>query len=248
MVSFPGSAARSVYRFLYNVYAVTAFLVLSLLCLGVILLPLGVAARRAVTHWFARVLLMTIGARVKIHDSHHLPAGACVVVANHASYLDGIVLKAMLPAHFSFVIKKEMSTVPLGGLLLRRIGSQFVERGNRQNAAADARRMMKLADAGQALVFFPEGTFIAQPGIAKFHSGAFVIAARAHLPVVPVAIRGTRAMLPNGQMLMGPGRIDVLVQPAIAPIAEASAADIAASTREEARARIIAASGEPSLL
>jgi len=55
-------------------------------------------------------------------------------------------------------------------------------------------------------------------------------------------------MLPNGQMLMGPGRIDVLVQPAIAPIAEASAADIAASTREEARARIIAASGEPSLL
>ena len=247
MSSFPGSLTRGVCRFLYNAYAVMAFVALSLLCLGVILLPLGVDARRAVTHWFARVLLMAIGARVRLHDGNQLPAGACVVVANHASYLDGIVLKAMLPARFSFVIKTEMSTVPLGGLLLRRIGSQFVERANRNSAAADARRMMKLADAGQALVFFPEGTFIAQPGIAKFHSGAFVIAARAKLAVVPVALRGTREMLPNGRMLMRPGRIDVMVQAAIMPAADVSSADIAASTRDEARARIIAASGEPAL-
>lgn len=242
------SAWQRICRFVYNVYAVVDFLVLSLLCLGVILLPLGVAARRAVTHGFARVLLMSIGARVEIHDIHLLPAGACVVVANHASYLDGVVLKAMLPAHFSFVIKKEMSTVPLGGLLLRRIGSQFVARGNRQSAAADARRMMKLADAGQALVFFPEGTFTERPGIAKFHSGAFVIAARAHLPVVPVALRGTRAMLPHGRMLMRPGRIDVLVQPAIATtMGGASSAETAAFVRDAARERIVAAVGEPAL-
>ena len=46
----------------------------------------------------------------------HLPAGPCVVVANHASYLDGVVLKAALPARFSFVIKKEVARVPLAGL------------------------------------------------------------------------------------------------------------------------------------
>jgi 1-acyl-sn-glycerol-3-phosphate acyltransferase len=198
-----------------------------------------------VTHWFARVLFMTLGVRVTLHDAQRLPAGACVVVANHASYLDGVVMKAMLPARFSFVIKKEMSTVPLGGLLLRRIGSQFVERSNRNSAAADARRMMKLADSGQALVFFPEGTFIEQPGIMKFHSGAFVIAARAGLPVVPVALKGTREMLRNGQMLLRPGRIDVLVQPAIMPFADVSAADSAARTRDRARAVIAEVSGEP---
>lgn len=246
-MSFLGLLLKGPYRVLYNIYAITVFLTLSLLCLGVILLPLSVDARRAVTHWFARVLLITVGARVTIQGEDLLPAGACVVVANHASYLDGIVMKAMLPSRFSFVIKKEMSTVPLGGLLLRRIGSQFVERANRNSAASDARRMMKLADAGQALVFFPEGTFIGQPGIAKFHSGAFVIAARARLPVVPVALRGTREMLPNGQMLTRPGRIDVLVQPPIMPLPDASPADTAASTRDEARARIIVASGEPAL-
>jgi 1-acyl-sn-glycerol-3-phosphate acyltransferase len=244
MVSSLASPARNFLRAIYGIYAVIAFLVLSLLCLGGILLPLSVDARRAVAHWFARVLFKALGARLKLHDAHLLPEGACVVVANHASYLDGVVLKAALPSRFSFVIKKEMSTVPLGGLLLRRIGSQFVERANRNSAASDARRIMKLADAGQALVFFPEGTFISQPGIAKFHSGAFVIAARAQLPVVPVAIRGTRHMLPNERFLMRPGRIDVIVMPAIAP---SGSADAAATTRDEARARIIVGSGEPAL-
>jgi len=247
MVALVVSLARGAFRILYGIYATIAFVVLSLLCLAVILLPLSVEARRAVTHWFARVLFMALGARVTLHNEERLPEGACVVVANHASYLDGIVLKAMLPARFSFVIKKEMSTVPLGGLLLRRIGSQFVERANRNSAAADARRMMKLADSGQALVFFPEGTFVEQAGIAKFHSGAFVIATRARLPVVPVALRGTRDMLRNGQMLLRPGRIDVLVQPAIMPFVEASTADSAAMTRDRARATIIEASGEPAL-
>jgi 1-acyl-sn-glycerol-3-phosphate acyltransferase len=241
------SLAGGLLRFVYGIYATIAFLALSLLCLAVILLPLSVEARRAVTHWFARVLFMALGVRVTLHNAERLPAGACVVVANHASYLDGVVMKAMLPARFSFVIKKEMSTVPLGGLLLRRIGSQFVERGNRQGAAADARRMMKLADSGQALVFFPEGTFIEQPGIMKFHSGAFVIAARAGLPVVPVALKGTRDMLRNGQMLLRPGRIHVLVQPAIMPFADISASDSAAKTRDQARAVIAEVSGEPVL-
>jgi len=247
MVASVVSLVRGLFRIVYGIYATIAFVVLSLMCLAAILLPLSVEARRAVTHWFARVLFMAWGVPVALRHAERLPAGACVVVANHASYLDGIVMKAMLPARFSFVIKKEMSTVPLGGLLLRRIGSQFVERANRNSAAADARRMLKLADSGQALVFFPEGTFVEQPGIAKFHSGAFVIAARARLPVVPVAIRGTREMLRNGQVLLRPGRIEILVQPAIMPYAEGHTPDSASQTRDQARAIIVAASGEPAL-
>lgn len=133
---------------------------------------------------------------LRIIDQQNLPAGACVVVANHASYLDGIVLKAALPARFSFVIKKEITDVPLASLLLRRIGSEFVDRFNRQAGAIDARRLIKAAAGGQALVFFPEGTFIAQPGLGKFHTGAFATAARAALPIVPVVIRGTRTIGP----------------------------------------------------
>ena len=88
-----------------------------------------------------------------------------MVVANHASYIDGLVAAAALPPDFAFVIKKEMVRVPLAGLLLRRLGSQFVERFDRHKGGVDTRRVLKLAATGQSLVFFPEGTFTeAAPG------------------------------------------------------------------------------------
>ena len=155
---------------------------------------------------------------MRLIDAQHLPAGPCVVVANHASYLDGVVLKAALPARFSFVIKKEVTRVPIAGLLLRRIGSEFVDRFNRHAGGMDARRLIKAADAGQALAFFPEGTFLAQPGLGKFHTGAFAIAARAELPIVPIAIRGTRRILPSGRFLPRPGRIEIQVLPPLGPL------------------------------
>ena len=82
-----------------------------------------------------------------------------MVVANHCSYLDGVVLAASLPTAFSFVIKREMASVPLAGLLLRRIGAEFVERRDQGRVLRDTRRLLRQALSGHALVFFPEGTF-----------------------------------------------------------------------------------------
>ena len=163
----------------YGIYAVLVFLVFGLLAFLLVMLPLGIRARREIAHWTARAFFAVAGMRIRLHDPENLPAGPCVVVANHASYIDGVVLKALLPARFCFVIKKEVSRVPLAGLLLRRIGSEFVDRFNRHAGGMDARRLIKAADAGQALAFFPEGTFLAEPGLGKFHTGAFAIAARA---------------------------------------------------------------------
>jgi 1-acyl-sn-glycerol-3-phosphate acyltransferase len=184
---------------------------------------------------------------LRLLDAEHLPAGPCVVVANHASYLDGVVLKAALPARFSFVIKKEVSRVPLAGLVLRRIGSEFVDRFNRHAGGMDARRLIKAADAGQALAFFPEGTFLARPGLGKFHTGAFAIATRAQLPIVPLAIRGTRHILPSGRFLPRPGRIHVQVLPPLGPLHGVEPNAAVAQTRDLARARILAALDEPDL-
>ncbi len=74
-----------------------------------------------------------------VKNLERIPAGQCVVVANHASYLDGVVMTAALPPRFGFVIKREMESVPLAGALLRRLGSEFVERFNRHRGGADAR-------------------------------------------------------------------------------------------------------------
>jgi 1-acyl-sn-glycerol-3-phosphate acyltransferase len=231
----------------YGLYALGVFIVFALSAFFAVMLPLGITARRHIAHFAARAFFTVAGLRIRMIDEQLLPAGPCVVVANHASYLDGIVLKAALPARFSFVIKKEFSRVPLAGLLLRRIGSEFVDRFNRHAGAMDARRLLKAADAGQALAFFPEGTFLAEPGLGKFHSGAFAIASRVDLPVVPLAIRGTRYILPSGRFLPRFGRIDIHVLPSIGPVRDMKPQDAVIHTRDQAHARILAALGEPDL-
>ena len=195
----------------------------------------------------ARLFFRAVGIDLVVSDALQLPTGACVVVANHASYIDGVVLKAVLPARFCFVIKKEVTRVPIAGLLLRRIGSEFVDRFNRHAGGLDARRLIKAADAGQALVFFPEGTFLRGPGVGKFHSGAFAIAARSGLCVAPVAIRGTRYDPAGGRVLPRPGRIDIQMLPAVGPFSSVHPSEAMATLREQARARIVAALGEPDL-
>jgi 1-acyl-sn-glycerol-3-phosphate acyltransferase len=231
----------------YGLYAVAAFLVCGLLVFAVVLLPLGINTRRHMAHFGARAFFRLAGIPLRVLDATHLPAGPCVVVANHASYLDGVVLKAALPARFSFVIKKEVARVPLAGSVLRRIGSEFVDRFNRHAGGMDARRLFKAAETGQALAFFPEGTFLAQPGLGKFHTGAFAIAARAELPIVPIAIRGTRHILPSGRFLPRWGRVYIQVLPALAPATDLEPAAAIAQARDQSRARILAALDEPDL-
>ncbi len=121
----------------------------------------------------------------------------------------GVVMTAALPPRFGFVIKREMASVPLAGALLRRLGSEFVERFNRHRGGADARRVLRTAVSGNSLVFFPEGTFDARPGLGKFHAGAFTIAARAGCPVVPAVVRGTRHRVSAARM---PGRYPARIE------------------------------------
>jgi 1-acyl-sn-glycerol-3-phosphate acyltransferase len=158
-----------------------------------------------------------------------------VVVANHASYIDGIVAAAALPPDFAFVIKREMVRVPLAGLLLRRLGSAFVERFDRHKGGSDTRRVWKLAATGQSLVFFPEGTFDATPQVGRFLGGAFATAERAGMPVVAVAIHGTREVLPTGSLMIHRSPIRFQVLGVMSPD----------GARQKSRELIAAAVGEP---
>jgi len=203
------------------------------------------AQRRTVARIVCRAYFMLCGLPVRTLGIQRLPAGACIIVANHASYVDGPLLFACLPPRFGFVIKKEASRIPLAGLLLRRLGHHFVERKNRHEGASDARRILRAVEQGQAVAFFPEGTFSAVTGVARFHSGAFAAAARAGVPIAPVAIRGTRRVLRGGTFVPRWGRIEV---EALQPLAAVTGAgDSAAHLREEARARIAESIGEPLL-
>ncbi|MGH8222329.1 MAG: lysophospholipid acyltransferase family protein, partial [Woeseiaceae bacterium] len=163
------------------------------------------AAARAVCRMFFRLCALPIRAI----GMERLPAGACIIVANHASYIDGPLLFACLPPRFGFVIKKEAARLPLAGLLLKRLGHHFVERRNRHESGSDARRILRSVEQGHAIAFFPEGTFSAERGLARFHGGAFAAAVRANVPVAPVVIRGTRHVLGARTAVPRWGRIEV---------------------------------------
>jgi 1-acyl-sn-glycerol-3-phosphate acyltransferase len=230
----------------YTVLAAMLFLAVALLALLVILPLPGLARRRKVVRLAARTGLALTGMRLSIRHAGRLPAGPCVVVANHASYIDGVLLKAALPARFAFVIKREMNDVPLAGLLLRRIGAEFVDRGRGQRGARDARRVFRTAANGTSLAFFPEGTFEPEPGLLRFHSGAFVTAVRNGYPVVPVVIHNARRALPPGLLWPWPTRIDIEIFEPLLSV-EGQAEQAVADLRRRARAQILEHLDEPDL-
>ena len=237
---------RALLRLPYAAWCATVFVAVALTALIVGLPAPRVLLRRGIARAAARTFFALSGIRLRVIGLDRLPPGAAVVVANHTSYIDGVVLQAALPARFAFVIKSEMGRVPVAGLLLRRLGSEFVERFDRHKGGVDARRVLRAAAGGQALAFFPEGTFTEAVGLGRFHSGAFVAAHRNGLPLVPVAIRGARHVLPPASALPRLGRIEVEILAPIAPL-DASERDGAVKLRQAARAAILAHNEEPDL-
>jgi 1-acyl-sn-glycerol-3-phosphate acyltransferase len=229
----------------YAAYAWALFLVLGVMALVAVLLPFSRHRRRAVVRRFARLILRLAGVRLRLAAPLEALPEHCIVIANHSSYVDGVVLAAALPPRFTFVIKREMAQVPLAGTLLRRMGAEFVERTQRQRAAVDARRLLQRADRGEALVFFPEGTFNrVDTGLLRFHIGAFAAAVRAGVPVVPVIIRNARGCLAPGSLLPRPVVLEVQVLPPL-PVPLVRDADAASGLRDLAHAHMLAALQSP---
>ena len=110
---------------------------------------------------------------------------------------------------------------------------------------ADARRTMQTVQAGRSLLFFPEGTFTRMPGLLPFHMGAFIVAAEAGVPVVPVTIRGTRSLLRADSWFPHRGAARVSVGAPILPIGTDWTA--AVKLRDDVRAALLAHLGEPDL-
>ena len=227
-------------------YAILVFALCVLFSLFVAVLVPGLDRRRRLVASAARASFLLSGVRPDIMGLNNLPEQACVVVANHASYLDGILLKGFLPARFSFVIKGEMRNVPIAHFLMRRSGARFVERFMSSESARDARQIVKAARSGESLGFFPEGTFLEERGVGRFRAGAFMAAIKGGMPVVPIAISGTREMLGAGRALPRPTPIRIDILEPILP--DDPAYRDHHSLAETARQRILAVLDEPDLL
>jgi 1-acyl-sn-glycerol-3-phosphate acyltransferase len=196
--------------------------------------------RRAVRAFF-RLTRMPLA----IEAEAPLPLGGAVLAANHASYLDGPVLSALCPGPLAFTAKQELADQRVAGPFLRRLGAVFLRRTDAAGGIADAEVALPVLRGGRRLVWFPEGTLTRMPGLLGFHLGAFLVAAEAGLPVVPVTIRGTRSALRGGQWFPHRVAISVHLGTPIMPDGQDFAA--ALRLRDRIRAAILARCGEPDL-
>ncbi|GGK54914.1 AMP-binding protein [Amphritea balenae] len=224
-----------------------------LLCLIIppfLLLP-GIGLRWWIIRQGVRLLGLLTGTSVRLEGAEHLPppGEACVFVCNHSSYLDGYALVGFLPRCVRFVAKGELKRKKLIAFLLRKINIEFVERFDPDKGSADSARLTQQARTHAPLFFFPEGTFTRVPGLRSFHLGAFTTACQQQLPVVPMAIRGTRTMLRAESWFPRRGRIIISIgEPIPSHVVKGDSLwQQALALRDHARAEVLMLSGEADL-
>ncbi len=189
--------------------------------------------------WWARVWLNAAGARVAADGLEHLSSGGpCVVVCNHQSALDPIVLLGTLPLSLRVLAMRELFRIPLFGPAMRTIGMIEVNRASPDFGRIDRAAARDLA-AGHSLLAFPEGRISPDGTIGPFKDGAFIIAIASQVPVVPVTIDGTRRIWPPGRNAIHGGQVRAV---AASPLQTSGLTQHAvAALREQARAVICSA-------
>jgi 1-acyl-sn-glycerol-3-phosphate acyltransferase len=170
--------------------------------LGLLALPGGLfdrGGRRL--HWFSRawswLIMKTILSPVKVSGLDKIDTSKPHVYAvNHASAMDIPVLYVYLPFQFRIVFKKELLAYPVVGWQLRRSGQVCIDQQKPTNSIAAIRSAVKSLKAGMPLVIYPEGGRTPDGEIKPFLPGAFFLALKAQVDIVPVALVGTYELLP----------------------------------------------------
>jgi 1-acyl-sn-glycerol-3-phosphate acyltransferase len=226
---------------IYSGWVWTAVAIVALPLWGAIALTGSPRQARRVIGAASRLLLLAGGCRPRVEgrDPATLPSPS-VIVANHASFLDVLLLLAVLPPTVRFGAKARLARYPILGTILRRAGYLLVQRGTRESAAGLAATI----DAGESLFIFPEGTFVRAPGVMPFRLGAFQVAVEKGVPVVPIALRGTRAIWPDETFRLRPSPLAVVIAEPLTPAAADTGWSAMVALRDAARAWIARESGE----
>jgi 1-acyl-sn-glycerol-3-phosphate acyltransferase len=161
---------------------------------------------------FAPGILWICGVKMSVLGTENLSkTESYVFVCNHLSYLDIPALFRAIPHNLHFVAKKEIKWVPFIGWYMYATGMIFVDRSNRNKAIASLDRAGKLIKKGRDVLMFPEGTRSKSGEIGEFKKGPFMLATKADIAIVPVAISGTEKVLPAGKFTISPSRVSVLI-------------------------------------
>ncbi|MFZ1286937.1 MAG: lysophospholipid acyltransferase family protein, partial [Candidatus Phosphoribacter sp.] len=163
-----------------------------------------------------------------------------VVIANHQSALDPLVMATLLRADFTIVAKREARWDPRAALATVLLDPVFIDRSNSAASRAALAEVTERIRAGLSLLIFPEGTRAPTPVLRPFRKGAFNLALAARVPIVPVVLRNTGEILPRHGRTIRPGVVDIRVlDPVVIP--DADAIDAVVSTLHRRYAQTLAA-------
>ena len=188
--------------------------------------------------------LKACGLAPSVTGAEHLAGvGAAILAANHASYIDSVVLMATIPTDFRFLAKRRLADYPLIGTVIRKAGHATIEKATVAQQLSSADILARLLREGRQMLVFPEGTFLRPPELLPFRLGSFKAAVETRCAIVPIALRGTRRVLPDGTWLFRRGPIDVMITAPLVPAAQGWQEMV--RLRDEARTIIAHGCGEP---
>ncbi len=170
------------------------------------------ACDHAARRW-AQVILRAAGVRVVLEGLENLGTDAPqIVVSNHQSWFDVFALAAELPVRYRFVAKRELEGIPVFGRSWKSCGHVSVDRGNRE-AAIEAldQAWREVREDRLTMILFPEGTRSRDGRLQPFKKGAFVLAVQGQVPLVPVAVLGSREIMAKGSRAIRSGEIRVRI-------------------------------------
>lgn len=211
-----GKALTKFIHFLYTLYVSLLFVITAIPALILIYLSPREFGAKVIRFW-ARNLFRLAGCPVKVMGQKRLQKNAMIFVANHGSYLDTILLVAILPSNIRVVGKRELTTIPVVRGLIKKLDHPTVRRLDFNESISDTHTLHARLQTGQSLLIFPEGTFSYATGLRPFKLGAFKLAVENQQPLCPIALQGTRYILRSGSFLLRPGRIKIWIGKPITP-------------------------------
>ena len=156
-----------------------------------------------------------VGVRMEVSGRENIPPGVCLFVANHTSSADASAVVGAIPRRISILVKESLFRIPLVGWAFHLARFVPVDRSDREAAIASVDRAVDYMRAGVSFLIYPEGTRSGDGRLGPFKKGAFVLAIKAGVPVVPVACAGAHRVMAKRSLIVRPGVITVHFAPPI---------------------------------
>jgi 1-acyl-sn-glycerol-3-phosphate acyltransferase len=160
-------------------------------------------------------IVKALGARICVEGLEHIPAGACLFVANHTSTADAPAIVGSIPRQIAILAKQSLFRIPIVGQAFRLARFVPVDRSNREASVASVEKAIQRLREGTSFLIYPEGTRSEDGRLQPFKKGAFIMAIKARVPIVPVACAGAHKVMRKRQWKFCPGEIVVQFCPAI---------------------------------